>query len=109
MLRVRLGVTVLLSLALSACVDRYNPELEGRWRLVDQNYDLVIDLRADGSYHAMTNLGMKSGRWEQIDSDHIATWSDDSQPKRVSSFKLEGDSLTIIDTTNTPLEHVRLH
>lgn len=107
--RVRLGLAAFVLVALAGCVEGYNPELEGRWRLVGQKYDLVIDLRADGRYQAMTDVGTKLGRWEQVDNEHIATWSDESQPKRVSAFKIEGDNLTITDTSNTPLEHVRLH
>jgi hypothetical protein len=99
---------VVFCIALAGCADGYNPALEGRWRLVDQDYDLVIDLRPDGSYHAETNIGTNSGRWKQVDDEHIATWTDDNQPTRVSSFKIHGDHLTIIDTGKAALEHVRL-
>lgn len=102
------GLVMVLCGVLASCADGYNPELEGRWRLVGEEYDLVIDLRADGSYHARTNLGTNSGQWKQVDKEHIATWSDDDQPKRISSFRIEGNQLTIIDTSNTALEHVRL-
>jgi len=105
---VPLWPAVVFCISLAGCADGYNPALEGRWRLVGQDYDLVIDLRPDGSYQAETNVGTDAGQWKQNDDEHSATWSDDNQPKRISSFKIHGDHLTIIDTGKTALEHVRL-
>jgi len=99
---------LLVMAPLPACSGDLHDRLVGRWQLVEQDYELVIELRADGTYLAYTGTGPSAGRWELVDSSHIATWSAPDKPKRVSRFRLEDEALIVIDADGAALRHRRL-
>ena len=82
--------------------------LIGYWQLVDQPFDLQIEFKPNGVYVAQTAMGAMNGRWERLDESHIATWSSENKPKRVTEFTLHGEFLTIIEADGTFLRHRRL-
>ena len=72
-------------------------ELIGYWELVEQDYGLRIEFLDNGAYVALTNRGLMTGRWEQLDESHLATWNRKGLPRRVSEFTIDGDILIITD------------
>ena len=82
--------------------------LVGHWELVDQKYDLTIEFKDNGGYIALTNSGVMTGRWEQLDESRLSTWNSGRIPKRVSEFTIEGDLLIITDESGVRLTHRRI-
>ena len=80
----------------------------GYWELVEQPFDLTIEFRSDGHYVALTAMGVMTGRWALVDDSHLATWSSENKPQRISEFTLEGATLTIIEPDGSFLKHRRL-
>ena len=85
-----------------------SPDIVGYWELVEQPFDLTIEFRADGHYVALTAMGVMTGRWTLVDETHLATWSSENKPQRISEFTLEGATLTIIEPDGSFLKHRRL-
>lgn len=83
-------------------------ELIGYWELVEQDYGLRIEFLDNGAYVALTNRGLMTGRWEQLDESHLATWNRKGLPRRVSEFTIDGDILIITDENGVALKHRRM-
>lgn len=84
------------------------PGLVGHWQLVEQEYDLTIEFLDNGLYVALTNRGVMTGRWEQLDESRLATWNSKGLPKRVSEFRVDGDILIITNESGARLTHHRM-
>ena len=84
------------------------PGLVGHWQLVEQEHDLTIEFLDNGFYVALTNRGVMTGRWEQLDESRLATWNSKGLPKRVSEFTIDGDILIITDESGVALKHHRM-
>ena len=82
--------------------------LVGHWRIVDQSYDLTIEFKANGSYVALTAMGVMTGRWETSEGNYVSTWASDNRPRQVSHFRFEDGRLIITDATGQELVHERI-
>jgi hypothetical protein len=82
--------------------------LVGSWRLLYAGTSMTITFEADGTYRAIAPNQVLLGRWELVDETRIATWSNPEQPKRVSGFTLDGDSLVIVDQRGRFHKHRRI-
>ena len=86
-----------------------NQGLVGHWILVNQASALQIAFFDDGRYHAKTSTSVLRGKWALVDEEHVATWTDDSRPRRVNRFRIHGNNLVIIDPDGTHHVHRRQH
>lgn len=84
-----------------------NAGLVGHWVLVNQAAALQIVFGDDGRYYAKSAKSTIRGKWALVDEEHIATWTDDSRPRRVNRFRIHGNNLVIIDTDGTHHVHRR--
>ncbi len=100
------------AIALVAFLAGYAPDTKadivGHWQLVDEKHAMSIEFKEDGTYVAQTAVGRRAGRWELVDPSHIATWSNEGKPKRVSEFAIVGNFLIIIGAQGSALKHKRI-
>lgn len=104
-------VLVLLVLGLSLAPSMQAQELSplvGYWKLIKQPYDLTIEFKPDGTYVALTRMGVMSGHWEIGADSRLSTWSSDSRPKKVSEFVLRASLLVITHSNGEKLTHRRI-
>ena len=99
---------VLLIPALPSWAGEAVSGLVGHWELVEEKYRITIEFKDNGAYIALTERGVMTGRWEQLDESHVSTWSSDRLPKRVSEFSIDEDTLVITDEGGTGLTHRRI-
>ena len=83
------------------------PELVGKW----QSRTVQIEFRADGTYIARPRQrGRKAteGSWSLIDHQHVATWTDESRPRRVNKFVVRKPYLIITESGGRLHVHERV-
>lgn len=99
---------ILLLSVFAACSLKPEQRILGKWQLIQQDGNMTIEFRADGSYQAKTDFGVMKGKWEIVDNSRIATWADESQPKRENQFRFESDKLLIVDGGGSVHKHRRV-
>lgn len=90
---------------LGACDADPSQALVGRWQIVDEGAQMVIEFRADGTYASAAAGRLMDGQWELVSDHEIATWSRDDRPKRINVFRLEDGELWIEDRTGEHHRH----
>jgi hypothetical protein len=107
-----LTTAVIVTLALAATTMRVahaadTRELIGKW----QSRNIVIEFRPDGTFTArprQRGRGATPGSWSLIDHEHMATWTDESKPRRVNKFLIRDRYLIITESGGRLHVHERV-
>lgn len=75
--------------------------------LINQAIALQIQFNEDGTYQAWAPKKSFKGKWAIVDEDHLATWSHDNKPRKVSRFRITGKNLVITDSEGIHHVHQR--
>ena len=103
--RAGLGALLVCASLLTACEEDPSKRLVGRWQLVDDRGQMVIEFREDGTYSAASPDGLLEGHWSLAGDGEIATWTRADRPKRINAFRLVDGDLIIVDRAGGELLH----